>query len=273
MSFFKRAMATMGIGSAKIDTVLEGDRFRAGEEIIGKIYVKGGNVDQDINKITIRLMTYYLTEEIERHVDDNNNEVEEFTTRKNDFQMDAIEFPKPFTIQAKQTVEFDFSFKIPDAAPITGDNEAVWIQTDLDIAAGVDSSDRDYIQLLPHPYIQYVYDILTSNLGFELVGFEQKYTNFNGRSLPIIQEIRFIPNSFLHGQLDDIEIIFNVTSYGLEMFIEIDRKLRGVRGIILESLDLDESVIRIKIDAQRFQNDNGQIEEEICNVLAHYAQA
>lgn len=272
MSFFKRAMATMGIGSAKIDTVLEGNSFRVGEEFNGKIYVKGGNVDQYINKITVKLMTYYMTEEIKRSVDDDNNEKEEIITERHDIIIDQVEFVESFTIEAKQTVDFDFSFKIPEITPITLERQAVWIETDLDISAGIDSSDRDYIEILPHPYVEHIFDIL-ANVGFQLVECEQKYTNFDGRSLPIVQEFKFKPTSFLHGEVDDIEIIFNLCNNGLEMYVEIDRNLRGIKGFFLECLDLDESVIRIKLDGERFENDNGEIQDEICNRIMQYAQA
>lgn len=271
MSFFKRAMASMGIGSAKIDTILEGNNFRVGEEFSGKIYVKGGNVDQYINKITVKLMTYYMTEEIKRYVDDDNNEKEEIITERHDVIIDKIEFVESFTIEAKQTVDFEFSFKIPEITPITLEREAVWIETDLDISSGVDSSDRDYIEILPHPYAQHIFDIFT-NLGFELIECEQKYTDFDRRSLPIVQEFKFKPTSFLHGEVDDIEIIFNLYNHGLEILVEIDRKLRGIKGFFLECLDLDERVIRIEFDEESFENDNGEIQEEICNRIVQYAQ-
>ena len=271
MSFFKRAMASMGIGSAKIDTILEGNSFRVGEEFSGKIYVKGGNVDQYINKITVKLMTYYMTEEIKRYVDDDDNEKEEIITERHDIIIDQIEFVESFTIEAKQTVDFDFSFKISEITPITLERQAVWIETDLDISSGIDSSDRDYIEILPHPYVQHIFDIFT-NLGLELIECEQKYTAFDGRALPIVQEFKFKPTSFLHGEVDDIEIIFNLYNNGLEMLVEIDRKLRGIKGFFLECLDLDETVIRIKFDGESFENDNGEIQQEICNRIMQNAQ-
>ncbi|WP_238917442.1 sporulation protein [Clostridium sp. YIM B02555] len=271
MSFFKRAMASMGIGSAKIDTVLEGNSFRVGEEFNGKIYVKGGNVDQYINKITVKLMTYYLTEEIKRTVDDNDNEKEEIITERHNIVIDQVEFVEAFTVEAKQTLDFDFSFKIPEITPITLERQAVWIETDLDIASGIDSSDRDYIEILPHPYAQHIFDIF-AKIGFQLIECEQKYTNFDGRSLPIVQEFKFKPTNFLNGEVDDVEIIFNLYNNGLEMLVEIDRKLRGIKGFFLECLDLDESVIRIRFDGERFENDNGEIQEEICNRIMQNAQ-
>jgi sporulation-control protein len=271
MSFFKRAMASMGIGSAKIDTVLEGNSFRVGEEFNGKIYVKGGNVDQYINKITVKLMTYYLTEEIKRTVDDNDNEKEEIITERHNIVIDQVEFVEAFTVEAKQTLDFDFSFKIPEITPITLERQAVWIETDLDIASGIDSSDRDYIEILPHPYAQHIFDIF-ANIGFQLIECEQKYTSIDGRALPIVQEFKFKPTNFLHGEVDDVEIIFNLYNNGLEMLAEIDRKLRGIKGFFLECLDLDESVIRIRFDRERFENDNGEIQEEICNRIMQNAQ-
>jgi sporulation-control protein len=217
------------------------------------------------------LMTYYMTEEIKRYVDEENNEKEEIITERHDIIIDQIEFVESFTIEAKQTVDFDFSFKISEITPITLERQAVWIETDLDISSGIDSSDRDYIEILPHPYVQHIFDVF-ANLSFELVECEQKYTDIDRRSLPIVQEFKFKPTSFLHGEVDDIEIIFNVYNHGLEMLVEIDRKLRGVKGFFLECLDLDERVIRINFDGESLENDNGEIQEEICNRIMQNVQ-
>lgn len=272
MSFFKRAMASMGVGSAKIDTVLNEDKFRAGDEFTGKIYVRGGSVEQHVNKIVVKLMTYYMTQEIKRYVDSDGDEREELIEVKHDLMLDKVEFNDSFDLQPKEDKDYDFAFRISDITPITFERKAVWIETELDIAGGIDSSDRDYIQILPHPYVQRIFDILTDKLGFRLSECEQKYTRFDGRSLPIVQEFEFKPTSFLHGQLDEIEIVFNLTSHGLEMFMEVDRKVKGFKGAILDALDLDESVHRIKIDAEDFENDNGEIEEKLCHKLTKYAQ-
>lgn len=72
---------------------------------------------------------------------------------------------------------------------------------------------------------------------------------------------------------NDIEIIFNLCNNGLEMYVEIDRKLKGIKGFFLECLDLDERVIRIRFDGKSFENDNGEIQDEICNKIMQYAQA
>lgn len=45
MSFFNKMLASVGIGSAQIDTKLEKDRLKPGEMISGIIEVRGGNVE------------------------------------------------------------------------------------------------------------------------------------------------------------------------------------------------------------------------------------
>ena len=56
MSFFKKMMASVGIGAVKVDTVLNGMVSSPGGILEGVVHVKGGNVDQDIEDITIALM-------------------------------------------------------------------------------------------------------------------------------------------------------------------------------------------------------------------------
>ena len=45
---FTKLLASIGIGNAKIDTVVENEKICPGSELSGKIFVQGGGADQEI---------------------------------------------------------------------------------------------------------------------------------------------------------------------------------------------------------------------------------
>lgn len=51
MSFFKKALASIGVGNAKIDARLEKEDWKQGEEVRGEVVLVGGSVEQQIEEI------------------------------------------------------------------------------------------------------------------------------------------------------------------------------------------------------------------------------
>jgi sporulation-control protein len=66
MSFFNKVFASMGIGSAELDTKLEKDTYMPGETVQGVVTIKGGKIDQQIDEIYLALNTTYLRESNDR---------------------------------------------------------------------------------------------------------------------------------------------------------------------------------------------------------------
>lgn len=73
MSFFNKMLASVGIGSAQIDTKLEKDRLKPGEMISGIIEVRGGNVEQNIDSLYLNVYTNFIRETDDRKVTDVAN--------------------------------------------------------------------------------------------------------------------------------------------------------------------------------------------------------
>lgn len=86
MALFNKILARIGIGAARVDAKLVNDEFRAGEKIEGIVEVYGGNVEQTIDRIYLRLFTSYVKE-----VDDKKV--------KQDIQLNVFKINEPFTIQ------------------------------------------------------------------------------------------------------------------------------------------------------------------------------
>ena len=62
MSFFKKALSSIGIGSAKVDTVLLQDQVQPGGVLRGRVEVNGGGIEQQIETIYLQVKTKYEIE-------------------------------------------------------------------------------------------------------------------------------------------------------------------------------------------------------------------
>ncbi len=105
MSLFNKVFASIGIGSATVNTKLERDQVVPGEEVKGIVEIRGGNVEQKIDVIYLSIYTTYIKE-----TDDNK-----YTKTG---LIDQIRLNEPFTVKSKELKEIPFSFKLPIDTPI-----------------------------------------------------------------------------------------------------------------------------------------------------------
>ena len=74
---FKKLTAKMGAGAASVDAVLSTPTVRPGEQVTGVVHVEGGDVEQEINRITVALETV-----VEVETDDSEfNSTQRFATQ------------------------------------------------------------------------------------------------------------------------------------------------------------------------------------------------
>lgn len=221
----KGILASAGFGAAKVDTILENENLTQGDIVRGNIHLKGGNVAQDINKIRLSVMTMAKRENVFGAV-----------------AIDSYAIDYKSTIQPGETLSIPFEFQLPDETPITAFHSSVsqshvWIETELDIEFGLDSTDKDYLTIYPHPAIHKVIDKF-SELGFQIfkadveVGY-LRAGNFSSES-GIYQEIEFKPHgggfSGFGGSnrnIQEVELSFIPKSDRIHLLAEIDRYFSG----------------------------------------------
>lgn len=233
MSIFKKLLASVGIGAAKVDTRLYDDSLILGEILNGEVYITGGDVSQDIDDIYL-----YLATEYQREVDDNTV-TEECVLVKHCLS-------ERFNLQPKEAKVIPFSFQLPYETPLTLRNQPVYVRTGLDISLAVDPKDTDYIQVRPHPLMQTVLDAI-ENLGFQLYKVDCEYNPHFGSTYPFVQEFEFRPIGNYRGRLDELEVIFTLNSDLLEVFLELDKRARGFGGFLQEAFDMDERYVRFQV--------------------------
>ncbi|MGO4108914.1 sporulation protein [Paenibacillus sp. YAF4_2] len=252
---FNRLLASIGIGSAKLDTLLEKSQYVPGEEARGVVNIRGGSVAQNIDTIQISVMTEYIRESNDHKVR-AHGEVGRFHVNA-----------APFTLQAGETKEVPFSFRLPYQTPLTIGRAPVWVKTELDVRGGVDPGDNDRIDVLPTSGINTVLHALDL-LGFRLRNAECEYSPRHGGGMPFVQEFEFVPTSQFRGQLDELEVMFFSSDRELELLLQVDRRARGLGGLFAEALDMDETFVRCRFTEEQLQAGPAGIARQLSELIA-----
>ncbi|MEG0259047.1 MAG: sporulation protein [Lysinibacillus sp.] len=256
MSIFNKALASIGLGAAKVDTKLEKSSYVAGETVRGIVEIKGGNVEQDIATIYLTVYTTYIREANDKKYTDSA-------------AINKVQVCSPFSIKANEGKSIPFSFELSLDTPVTMGKTKVWIQTGVDIKNAVDPTDKDFIEVKPTNIATRVLNEMT-NLGFRLRKVDCEKASLKIRShFPFVQEFEFAPTSGTYrSHLDELEIVFlSQAQNSAELLIQIDRKVRGLGSLFAEALDMDESYVRMTITAQDLPHLNTKLSQAIAKHL------
>ena len=258
MSIFNKIMASgFGLGAAKIDTIIHTKNMVPGGIIEGVCKVKGGKIEQYINNISIGVYTSYKKE-------------------VNDKTINEVQRIQEHIIQVNQTIlphevyEFNFRFILYKRVPVTIHKSKVWTSTWLDIKGGIDKSDIDYINVGFNDYMQNVVDAIL-DLGFSLREVENEYCKARLNGFKFIQEFEFVPTrGQFRGKLDELELVFIPTNTHVDILLEIDRKARNFTSFLSESMGLDETKVRIRLENSK-KYSSYEIKNEIERLLKIYS--
>ncbi|WP_138754901.1 sporulation protein [Paenibacillus sinopodophylli] len=254
---FNRFLASIGIGSAKIDTLLEKPRYSPGEEVRGIVKIQGGNVEQRIETIQLSVMTQYIRES-------NDNKI------KQNGEVGRYHVSAPFTLKPNEQREVSFSFQLPHQTPLTIGHVPVWVKTELDVRGGVDPGDNDRIEVSPTAPMNTVLEALNL-LGFHLRKAECEYSSKLGGKMPFIQELEFVPTTQFRGQLDELEVMFYPSDHELELVLQIDRRARGLSSFFAEAMNMDETFVRTRFTHVQLAAGPNDIARQLSDILARYA--
>jgi sporulation-control protein len=256
MSFFNKVFASVGIGSAAVDTKLQKDTYMPGETVNGVVEIKGGKVEQQVDEIYLTLNTTYL-----RESDDKKYTVTA--------SIDRFRLTTPFTVRPNEQKDIPFSFQLPFDTPLSIGRSKIWVTTGLDIKGGVDPSDKDSLKVVPNQLMSAVFKAI-DNLGFRIreADCEEAPRRLRGR-LPFVQEFEFVPTSGLfRGKLDELEVVFFPSGNGsLDIMFQVDRRARGLAGLFSEAMGADETNVRLSVSNADIPN----LQQKIQSVIQRYA--
>ncbi|QLG88969.1 sporulation protein [Chitinibacter bivalviorum] len=225
---FKKLFASIGVGGATVDTVLDKASAFPGGVISGHVLIKGGSVDQAIEYVDLVLMT-----EAEQKMGDGEVRVAQPLAK---FRVSGA-----LTATAGLERRLPFSLTLPMETPVNNAQAlaspaypytphvkaAVWIHTDLAIAAAIDAKDRDYLDIHPLPQMQRLIAAM-GTLGFAHTSTDVEIgtarVNDIYSSIGCYQEFEFRPMQGGFGRIQEVEITCIARPEGVHVLIEADRR-------------------------------------------------
>jgi sporulation-control protein len=248
MSFFGKALASIGVGSAKVDTRLEKATYRQGDIIRGEVFVQGGQAPQLIEDIYLYLVMQYQHEGSEH-----------------EYVIDEFRLTDAFEIGVRETQVLPFQFQLPYDAPVSTGGSPIYVKTGLDIKMAVDPSDTDGIEILPHPLVDTVLHAV-EEVGFRLSSVTFAFDKFYSRH-PFVQEYRLAPLGPYQAELDEIILVFYPHMSEVDVILSLDRKAVDLMSSMEEALNLDERIIRFTVTQKEVEHTTTQLQAKVKQLI------
>ncbi|USK69865.1 sporulation protein [Peribacillus asahii] len=125
----RKSMALLGVGSARIDLILQKEAYRLGEVVYGDFSINGGSIEQKLKRIDCNLVLTDKAAGIEKVID-----TKIILTSK--------------LINSEELYTLPFTFQLPASISVSTDEISYRFQTKLHFNEGVTSQDQDIIQIL-----------------------------------------------------------------------------------------------------------------------------
>jgi sporulation-control protein len=217
-------MARFGKGAATVDLRFDHRPYQVEEIIEGEVHIQGGEVEQKVNSLAVRLMLNVSTR--------NGTESREVT---------VIPLCGAFKILPKEQKVIRFTYQVPTNLPISRGTISYYFDTQLDIEGGVDRGDVDRLTIDLPKQVQAIFQALSS------LGFREKHNS--GKVDQYGQEFSFFPTELFSGQVNEVELRFAYEKHGVHVWMEVDirngySEIEAKREIFLEESVLhDESEV------------------------------
>ncbi|CAL9400327.1 sporulation protein [Streptomyces albus] len=214
---FKKLFASLGMGSASVDTVLNEPHAVPGGVVQGEVRIEGGSVQQEIQSLSVGLQA--LVE-----VETSDGE-----TRQN-IVFGTQQLGGAVTLYEGASHVVPFGLEVPWETPVTmflGQKlrgMQIGVCTELAIARAVDSTDLDPVDIHPLPAQQAILDAF-GQLGFRFKSADMEKGHIRGtrQKLPFYQEIEFHAPEQYRG-LNQVELSFVADAQGMDVVLEMDKK-------------------------------------------------
>jgi sporulation-control protein len=129
----KKFLSTIGIGSMKVDTVVDQPEIAYGETLSGTIYIDGGQSDQDIEFIKLEVL-----KRTEGHREDSDFDITSECVAKHTIEMVG-------SVKSKETRMVPFQLVPDERWESEGENVKLFLRTSINISNAVDVQDEDEI--------------------------------------------------------------------------------------------------------------------------------
>ncbi|WP_395359926.1 sporulation protein [Streptomyces sp. YH02] len=214
---FKKLLASLGAGGATVETVLTEENVVPGGVVQGEVRIQGGNVDQQIEGLSVGLQARV-------EVEGGDQE------HKQDIEFVKVRLGGAFEVKAGAVHVVPFGLEIPWETPVTSVSGQqlrgmnIGVTTELEIARAVDSGDLDPVNVHPLPAQQAILDAFLQ-LGFRFKSADMERGQIRGtrQKLPFYQEIEFFAPQQYRG-LNQVEVSFVADDREMDVVLEMDKK-------------------------------------------------
>jgi sporulation-control protein len=258
----KQILASLGIGSAEVDTKLHNPVVSPGEQLSGEVVIRGGKANQEIDELSLFLMT-------EVEVEHSDGEF------RQPLMISRAPLARSFTIRAGEQLSIPFAIQVHPETPITelppprgqqgagwsSSNSAmgkgsdingsfggngvdsawsllptgarnstkVWLHTGLDIDNGIDSSDRDILTVRPTaPMLRFMAAL--EKLGFVLHSADVERGTLRGggfqSTIGCYQELEYREAYGRNTGIKQLEVSFITRPNDTGVLLEVDSRFR-----------------------------------------------
>ena len=237
---FKKVLASIGIGAAKVDTVLHTEHLQPGQKFSAEVIITAGDVEQDISGLELALMTKVKVE---------SDEGDYFA----DHVLEKWAIVEERTLAPGEELRIPFEARLHSETPITeisqGLNQSVvWIATGLNIDFALDATDRDPVYVYPNEAVK-TFMAAMDKLGYKLVkaDVEKGYirtSSFSSTS-GCYQELEYKPSGLNVFGPKEVELSFVPEALKTHVLIEIDRVFSsdGYADLTIEHDEVNLSLI------------------------------
>jgi sporulation-control protein len=220
-------------GGVRVDTRLDFPQdVRAGEPLSGTVVLQGGAERRHVTRIEFQLIAEFLSEK-NKHVAKERGVIHRIVT-------DA-----DVAVGPGEEKRVPFRFTLPLVTPVSLHSSRIWLETAVNVETEAVRHDQDGISVLPHPVVQRFFEAVKL-LGLRLDEVSLLHAPHLRGEFPYVQEFEFKPR--LPSPLDELEVYF-MPSGGdrVDFFIEIDRRAKGLTGLLEEAFDWDERHLKLTL--------------------------
>lgn len=214
---FKRLLGSLGVGGPTVDTVLPDWTAAPGGSVSGRVQLKGGSGDFEIEQITLELVA-----QVEAEHDDGESH--------GTVAFDRCVVGGGFRLVAGAEHSVPFTITLPWETPITelyGQplGIALGVRTELAVAGAKDKGDLDRLAVGPLPVQEAILEAF-GQLGFGFTSADLEYGHIGGtgQRLPFYQEIELAPPAQYAHAVNEIELTFLASPDGVEVVLEADKR-------------------------------------------------
>lgn len=150
---FKKMLSKVGVGGAKVDTLLKDLPVVRGGVLHGEIQIEGGKVEQLVEQVYLELTTSYTYED------------EEGAVRNASVILHRMNIAESFELFPRELKTYPFALDVPLVTPITVGKPMTYLRTGLDVKGSVDPKDHDPVAVAPEPATEKLLQAIEA-LGF-----------------------------------------------------------------------------------------------------------